>query len=306
MSRENRIWLVLMLAGGLFLAGRALFVRNAPVNGAVFVRGIETPLPDGGEVRVTYQAVTPGQRAEPGVVFSPARTIGVWLAALFTLAIFSFLWGDNPLYKLAEAIFVGSSAAYAMVIGFWSELVQNLLGKLLPGLMRATLLPGIEEGTPISWSYVVPLVLGAMMLWRLAPKGGWIARWPLAFFIGATAGFRMLSFLQSDFAQQINSTILPLVVLTGAERSIDVWASAKNVTIVLSVLFCLVYFSFSVPHTGVVGGMAKLGIWLMMIAFGASFGYTVMGRVALLAARFEFLFDDWLWLIDPLNRRMGL
>ena len=31
----------------------------------------------------------------------------------------------------------------------------------------------------------------------------------------------------------------------------------------------------------------------------ASFGVTVMGRIALLAARFEFLFDDWLWLIDP-------
>jgi hypothetical protein len=28
-----------------------------------------------------------------------------------------------------------------------------------------------------------------------------------------------------------------------------------------------------------------------------------MGRIALLAARFEFLFDDWLWLIDPNHLR---
>jgi hypothetical protein len=39
-----------------------------------------------------------------------------------------------------------------------------------------------------------------------------------------------------------------------------------------------------------------------MITFGASFGYTVMGRIALLAIRIEFLLDDWLWLIDPLHR----
>ena len=39
-----------------------------------------------------------------------------------------------------------------------------------------------------------------------------------------------------------------------------------------------------------------------MITFGASFGYTVMGRIALLAIRIEFLLDDWLWLIDPLRR----
>jgi hypothetical protein len=28
-----------------------------------------------------------------------------------------------------------------------------------------------------------------------------------------------------------------------------------------------------------------------------------MGRIALLASRLEFLFDDWLWLIDPLGKR---
>jgi hypothetical protein len=27
-----------------------------------------------------------------------------------------------------------------------------------------------------------------------------------------------------------------------------------------------------------------------------------MGRIALLAARFEFVFDDWLWLIDPAGK----
>jgi hypothetical protein len=30
-----------------------------------------------------------------------------------------------------------------------------------------------------------------------------------------------------------------------------------------------------------------------------------MGRIALLAIRLEFLFDDWLWLIDPTDKRPG-
>jgi hypothetical protein len=41
-----------------------------------------------------------------------------------------------------------------------------------------------------------------------------------------------------------------------------------------------------------------------MITFGASFAFTVMGRIALFAARLEFLFDDWLWLIDPKGKRL--
>ena len=71
----------------------------------------------------------------------------------------------------------------------------------------------------------------------------------------------------------------------------------------MGVLSCLVYFFFSIEHTGVVGHTARLGIWFLMITFGAAFGYTVMGRIALLAIRIEFLFDDWLWLIDPTGKR---
>jgi len=34
-----------------------------------------------------------------------------------------------------------------------------------------------------------------------------------------------------------------------------------------------------------------------MIAFGASFGYTVMGRLSLLIGRINYLFQDWIPLI---------
>jgi hypothetical protein len=37
-----------------------------------------------------------------------------------------------------------------------------------------------------------------------------------------------------------------------------------------------------------------VGVWFLMIAFGASFGYTVMARVSLLIARVQFLLRDWL------------
>ena len=43
------------------------------------------------------------------------RSIGLWAAAFFTLGIFSFLYGDNPVYKIAEAVLVGVSAAYWIV-----------------------------------------------------------------------------------------------------------------------------------------------------------------------------------------------
>lgn len=307
MTSESKFWLGVMLLGaaGLLVQAALTAQRHQALPGSTYVQQIERTSEDGGRSVTAWQTVTPSQRNEPAVTLSVPRTAGVWLAALGSLCLLSFLYRDNPLYKLTESIFVGVSAGYAMVVGFWTEIVQNLFGNLMPDLMRRTLLPGIASDADPDWTYLVPLVLSIMMLWRLAPVGGWIARWPLAFFIGATAGFRLLGHIESDFVQQISSTILPLVVFT-ADGSLDWATSLKNTTIVLGVFVTLVYFFFSVEHTGAVGVAARLGIWMLMITFGAGFGSTVMGRVALLAARMEFLFDDWLWLIDPLGRRTGM
>jgi hypothetical protein len=60
----------------------------------------------------------------------------------------------------------------------------------------------------------------------------------------------------------------------------------------------LIYFYFSKPHKGVLGGIATLGIWFIMVSFGAHFGYTVMARVSLLIGRVQFLVITWLGLVD--------
>jgi len=65
----------------------------------------------------------------------------------------------------------------------------------------------------------------------------------------------------------------------------------------VGVVSVLIYFFFSVEHTGAVGVVSKVGIWFLMVSFGASFGYTIMGRLSLLIGRVQFLLDDWLHLM---------
>ena len=253
--------------------------------------------------------------------FSLSRTVGVWVAALGTLCIFSFLYRDNPCYKLAESVLVGVSAAYWMIVGFWTVIVPNLLGILFPEWIQSWAMPGLSPVRSDDWYlWILPLVLGVMLLWRLSPKGAWIARWPLAFIIGTTAGLRLVAFIQADFLSQIRNSIVPLIVAKGSSTDgvaesagmgellgrIDVGASFSNIVLVLGILVCLVYFFFSFEHKGLVGKVSRAGVWVLMITFGAGFGFTVMGRIALLAIRMEFLFDDWLWLIDPTGRRLGM
>lgn len=342
--KGNRLWLIVMLfgaallgvrslvGGGLFFgkgyveATRQRFVDVGPPGAPSWVSYDSPAILDYDAARTDFERLPPERRiawtayeqapqrdyvaarqADPAQTryrFSLSHTLGIWVAAFLTLAIFSFLYHDNPFYKLAEALLVGVSAAYWMVVGFWEVLVPNLVARIVPVLVQGWAMPGLS-GTDLvpSYSYFVPLVLGVMLLWRLAPSGTWISRWPLAFIIGTTAGIRLVGFIHADFLSQIRASIVPLVV-PASGGGFDAGESLKNVLLVVGVLSCLVYFFFSVEHRGAVGKVARLGIWFLMVTFGAGFGYTVMGRIALLAIRLEFLFDDWLWIIDPTARRL--
>jgi hypothetical protein len=198
-------------------------------------------------------------------------------------------------YKLAESVIVGVSAGIAMVAGFWDSIVAQLMAELTPQLTRAWALPGLAEAKEADWSYAIPLVLGVMLFCRFIPKIGWLAQWPLAFVVGTFAGLRLVLFLDADFVSQIRNTLLPLVVMS--QGQFDFWLSLRNIGLIASLLAAMTYFFFSVEHKGAVGRVARVGIWVLMITFGASFAFTVMGRITLLTKRFEFLFDDWLHLL---------
>lgn len=209
---------------------------------------------------------------------------GVWIAALLTIGIFSFLYKDNPVYKLCEAIFVGVSAGYWAVTYFWDNIHKKMYEGLFP----------TEGGDPQVYLWVGS-ILGVLMLTRLISKIGWVSRWPLSFIVGATAGLYMMLYFVSNAMIQVESTIrIPRSGETGA----IIWGDVPGaIVIAVGVIAGLVYFFFSKEHRGVFGATARVGIWFLMITFGASFGYTVMSRMSLLIGRMDFLFGTWLGLL---------
>ncbi len=239
----------------------------------------------------------------------------VTLASFLTLAIMSFMYRDNAYYKFAEHLFVGVSAAYWMCASFWSTIVGNLVPRLSEGLSETLgqqyLGGGLDFGflyLPYPLLYFIPIILGLFLLCRLVPKIGWLSRWPLAFIVGTFAGLNLVRYLRSDFMTQVSSTFLSLLIdwqgfsnfFTNFSLAADgqFIAMLTNVVIFVGVFCGLVYFFFSKEHTGLFGQASRVGIWILMVTFGASFGYTVMGRISLLVGRLTFLFRDWLGIIS--------
>ena len=267
MNRETTSWTLLFIVGGLSLAYHVQssergvgqqFVIPVEIAGRVdAATGVIVPLGAGesteGEGVIKGVRYDKAGRETSQAVYSLSRTIGVWVAAILTLCVFSYLYRDNPFYKLVESIIVGVSAGYWIVQYGWTVLVSKVLVKLSPDLARYAFLPETPVDAKPEYLYLIPVILGCLIFCRLIPKAAWLGRWPLAFFGGTTAG--------------------------------------------LSVLSSLTYFYFSVEHKGWVGRISRVGIWVLMISFGASFALTVMGRITLLTMRLQFLFDDWLGLV---------
>ena len=201
--------------------------------------------------------------------------IGVWCIVLLTLSIFSYLYGDNPFYKAAEHIFVGVSAGYVFTITFWDTIWPNLFGRLFPDYVGA--------GFEFDITYIFPLILGVFMLFRLSKKYDWLSRISIAYIVGMMAGLKFYVFLNSNLLTQIKSST---VNLSGTSFSIF-----NDIIILVGVISGLVYFFFSKEHTGTLGKISRIGVYFLMIKFGASFGFAVMGRISLLIGRFEELIE---------------
>ena len=201
-------------------------------------------------------------------------TLGIWIGAVCTLAILSFLLRENPFFRTAEHLFIGMAAGIGIFYGY-QTIVTNAWDPLF----------NPAEGEPRQWFLIIPLVLGVLLYTRFLNKGKWISRIPLGFIIGVGSALAIRGVVGASFMNQILATMeLPLWGVM-SKFGID------SLLFVLGVLGTLIYFYFSREQKG------PLGKWVMMIAFGASFGNTVMARMSLLVGRIYFLLGEWLQII---------
>ena len=90
---------------------------------------------------------------------------GTIIAGILTLAIFTFLYRDNPIYKMAESLLIGVSIGYFLVIT-WTNSLMGLLFNPLFSDGRLALL--------------IPFALGLLMFSRFSKRTAPLSRIPIA------------------------------------------------------------------------------------------------------------------------------
>jgi hypothetical protein len=223
------------------------------------------------------------------VIISHKEIIGLWAGAICTLAIFSLLYKENPVYRLAEHVFIGLAMGYGVFIT-WSEVLQPKWWD-----------PMVNKG---QWWWALAITPGLMYYFIYSKHNVWISR----IILGATFGFFSgLAFqgFANTYIPMVGASFKPLAPTPG-EAGIGAFSSVFNNVIFVVVLVAVMgYFFFSIDHSArSVRHTAALGRWFLMFAFGAMFGATVMARMALFIGRVDFLRTDfapfvpaWFWYV---------
>lgn len=218
---------------------------------------------------------------------------GIWIAALLSLMIYSFLYKDNPFYKVAESLFAGVSIGYA----FGTNYQQTFIPKVyLPLKVFAGKVAAGQHLTTTDWgslNIIIPTLIGLMTIFPfIYPKLAWLSTLLFALVIGYGAGIQITANVKASILDQLTGTLLPFYGFAAvkADPILFIYSSI----VLIGLLATLSYFFFSAEHKGALGISSRLGIYFVMIGFGAAFGLTVMARVSLLIGRVSVLLGDWL------------
>lgn len=208
------------------------------------------------------------------------QPLGLWMGGLLTLGILSILYKENPIYRFCEHVFVGSAAAHG--------LVTTYANTIKPGIQVNMMQKG-------QWWELIAIAIGLLIYFQPFKKYTWISRIPMALWLGYNAGYALTIRTAMPLFSNITSSFKDMWVVT--KGSFNLLTTFNNIVFVVALLLTMIYFFFSVQLKGPLSRVSGAARVFMMIAFGYSFGSTVMSRVSLFLGRLEFLFIDWLHLL---------
>jgi len=207
--------------------------------------------------------------------------LGIILAAGLTLIMYSFLYRDNPLFKVAENLYVGVALGYGAMLTWYLSLKPEIVDPLVTAPHN-----GARVDFLFGQMRIIPIILGVLLLTRLSRRHAWLSRYSYTLMVGWGAGIGIPIVAHSYILQQLEPSVRPLAG--------GFWEALGALVVLVGTVSVLFYFFFSVEHKGAGGVVSRVGVWFLMISFGASFGYTVMGRVSLFIGRAQFLLEKWL------------
>ena len=148
----------------------------------------------------------------------------------------------------------------------------------MPDLINPLLYPDAVGLDAPNYVMLIPGALGMLMFSRFFRRWDWLSRWPIAFVMGLSAGMTIPGVIQAELLGQLRGTFLSV----WPNADVTAWIAFSNFLLIVGVICVLSYFYFSREHKGALGVTSKVGIFFLMLFFGAGLRNTVTARISLL------------------------
>ena len=204
----------------------------------------------------------------------------VWtiLSFVLTLMVFSYLFGDNLVFRIVTAIFIGASAGYFFAVLFYQVIMTRLYAPISAG----------------KFITLVPLCLSGLLLLKLSPRLSKFGNLPMAYLVGTGAAVTIGGAVMGTLIGQMKAAVLPFFSLSAATPISTIF---EMVIMLLGTIATLIYFNFGArkkgnqpPKRGWISSvLGWIGQIFIAITLGAVFAGVLTSAVTALIERLDFI-----------------
>ena len=213
----------------------------------------------------------------------PIELISALVGLLLTLMVFSYLIGDNPLFRIAVYLFIGVASGYAATVVWQYVLVPRLFQSL-------------AAFNPLS---IVPLVLGISLLAKLSPRISWVGSFAMAVLVGVGAAAAVGGALIGTLMPQAQAAIDGFDILSAGSGLEAASRLLEGAIMLAGTVFTLASFHFSAGRAvdgtprrnRILEGIAWVGRIFIAITFGALFAGVYMSALTAMIERLSFVIN---------------
>ncbi|KAF0111148.1 MAG: Uncharacterized protein FD147_1086 [Chloroflexi bacterium] len=207
----------------------------------------------------------------------------IWTITSFilTLLVFTYLFGENPVFRFVSALFIGVASGYFAVIIIYQVVLPRLVVPLLEGSLIA----------------LIPLVLSGVLLLKLSPRLSRFGNVSMAYLVGAGAAIAIGGAVLGTLFGQIKGAIAAFEPQINAAGISPVLLILEGGFLLLGTLATLTYFNFGAKNTANMGPrrgliaaiFAWIGKFFIAITLGAVFAGVLTAAITALVERSDFI-----------------
>ncbi len=222
-----------------------------------------------------------------------------WIGALFgfvlTLLVFSYLVGDNPLFRITLHLFIGVSAGFAATVVIYNVIFPRMFVPLVYGQGSEQLLA------------LVPIVLAGLLVTKISPRLAFIGNLPMAYIVGVSAAAAIGGAVLGTLIPQTLASMNLLDAQASQAFDADLGLRLVNgIVILIGTLTTLAYFQFSslsnlTEKTQLqtwIEALGQIGQVFVAITFGFLFAGVFSAALTALIGRVLFAVDFIRSIID--------